>query len=217
MARIDDYKTAVKLGKEALKGANPKRIADLSGCRFTPQAEGDAVLGLKFLNRDIDISWPGLEVASRDTKEELPIQQQIILLHYLKGADGSSPTGDWIAYQEVPDGKFYLDAFLRRAKNPMVHAFGERPEVLENLAVSQYAARSFDQGDVSVVLDVLPMIRLALILWRGDEDFPPEGNLLFDRNIINILSAEDIAWLAGMTLYPLIGMAKAQETEETKR
>jgi hypothetical protein len=214
MARIDDYKTAVKLGKEALAAANPKRIADLSGCRFTTQIGGDALLGLKFLNRDVDISWPALEFTLRDTEGEIPIQQQIILLHYLKGADGSSPRGDWIAYQEVPDGKFYLDAFLRRAKNPMVQAFGERPEMLETLAVSQYDARTFDQGDVSVALDVLPLIRLALILWKGDEDFPPEGNVLFDRNIINILSAEDIAWLAGMVIYPLIGMAKAQEKKK---
>jgi len=32
----------------------------------------------------------------------------------------------WIAYQEVSDGKFYLDAFVRRAKNPMVQG---KPQV----------------------------------------------------------------------------------------
>jgi hypothetical protein len=207
MARIDDYKAAVNLGKEALNDLNPKRIADLSGSAYKPRSDGAAILELKFLNKDIAISWPDLEFSFRETKQELPIQQQVILLHYLKGADGSGPSGDWIAYQEVPDGKFYLDAFLRRAKNPMVQAFGDDPDRLEKLAAGHYGAEPFEQGDVSVVVKALPMISVALILWRGDDEFPPEGNILFERSIINILSAEDIAWLAGMVVYPLIGMA----------
>jgi hypothetical protein len=207
MARIDDYETAVKLGKEALRDKNPKRVADLSGSHYGPQADGRALLELKFLNRDIVISWPDLEFSFKDEEQELPIQQKIILLHYLSGANGSSPSGDWIAYQEVPDGKFYLDAFLRRAKNPMVKAFGDDPELLEKLAGKSYGAQSSDKGDVSVVVNALPMVQVALILWRGDDEFPPEGNILFDRNIIGILSAEDIAWLAGMIVYPLMGMA----------
>ncbi|MBW1912080.1 MAG: DUF3786 domain-containing protein, partial [Deltaproteobacteria bacterium] len=53
----------------------------------------------------------------------------------------------------------------------------------------------------------LPLAPLALVLWKGDDEFPPEGNILFDKNISKILSAEDMAWLAGMAVYPLIGMA----------
>jgi hypothetical protein len=44
-------------------------------------------------------------------------------------------------------------------------------------------------------------------LWKGDEEFPPEGNILFDRSIIGVLSAEDVAWLSGMVVYPMIGRA----------
>ncbi|MFC1884814.1 DUF3786 domain-containing protein [Thermodesulfobacteriota bacterium] len=208
MARIDDYETAVNLGKEALRDKNPKRVADLSGSQYGPQSHGGAVLELKFLNKDIEVSWPDLEFSSKDEEQEISIQQIIILLHYLSGANGSVPSGDWIAYQEVPDGKFYLDAFLRRAKNPMVQAFGDTPQIMEKLASESYGARPFDQGDVSVVVEALPIIRVALILWRGDDEFPPEGSILFDRNIISILSAEDIAWLAGMIVYPLMGMAR---------
>jgi len=54
------------------------------------------------------------------------------------------------------------------------------------------------------------MVPVALILWKGDDEFPPEGTILFDRNISHILSAEDIAWLAGMIIYPLLGMARAK-------
>jgi hypothetical protein len=207
MARIDDYRAAVKLGKEALADKNPKRIADQSGAIFEPDSEGKAILALDFLNRKIRITWPDCDISFIESGDEVPIQQQVLLLHYLIGAKGSGISGEWIAYQEVPDGKFYLDAFLRRAKNPMVQGFGMQPELLVKLATEVYGAKPFDQGDLSVVVQALPMVPVALILWKGDDEFPPEGTILFDRSISNILSAEDIAWLAGMIIYPLMGMA----------
>ena len=62
-------------------------------------------------------------------------------------------------------------------------------------------------GDAAYSFRILPRLPVAVLLWKGDEEFPPEGNILFDKNISNILSAEDIAWLAGMVVYPLVGMS----------
>jgi hypothetical protein len=208
MARIDDYREAVELSKKGLKDKNPKRIADQSGADFEVDSEGKTILTMDFLNKKVVITWPDLEFSFRESEEELPIQQQVLLLHYLNGATGAKITGKWIAYQEVPDGKFYLDAFVRRAKNPMVQGFGHRPELLVKLTTEVYGARPQDEGDFSVVVQVLPMVPVALVLWKGDEEFPPEGTILFDRSISGILSAEDIAWLAGMIIYPLMGMAR---------
>lgn len=212
MARIDDYRTAVELGKKELEGKNPKRVADQCGATFEAAADGIPRLVLDFLNRPVFISGPNWDLSFKDTGDEVPIQQQILILHYLNGAKAAREVGEWIAYQEVPDGKFYLDAFLRRAKNPLVQAFGSRPEMLLPVTQEAYGARPFDEGDHAVVVQAFPLVPVALILWEGDDEFPPEGNLLFDRSISDILSAEDIAWLAGMIIYPIMGMA-AQTTK----
>jgi hypothetical protein len=90
----------------------------------------------------------------------------------------------------------------------MVTTFGGKPDLLLKVATELYGAVPFDQGDVSVVVRALPHVPIALILWEGDEEFPPEGNVLFDRSIIGLLSAEDVAWLSGMVVYPMIGRAK---------
>ncbi len=211
MPRIDDYKQALNLGREDLSGKDPDLLATLSGAVIRKDKQGNTAISLNFLNRDITLSWPALEFSSTSSQEELPIQQQILLLHYLQGAwsSGGAPiTGEWISFQEVPDGKFYLDAFHRRAKNPMLRSFGDRPERLVKLAEEAFGATPLDQGDVSVVISPLPLVRLALIIWRGDDEFPPDGNILFDRNILKLLSAEDMAWLSGMVVYPLMGMAR---------
>lgn len=208
MARIDDYKNAATLCKMELKGLDPAQIAEFSGSDFKANPEGNGALGLTFLNRRVDLSFPEMNFSYADSGDEVPLQEQVLILHYLKGAKRSQPSGKWVSYQDIPDGRFYLDAFLRRAKIPLVQVFGQNPDLLERLATERYGARPFEHGDVSLCLDAFAKVPVALIIWRGDDEFPPEGNILFDSSISSILSAEDIAWLAGMIIYPLIGMSK---------
>ena len=207
MARIDDYITAVSLGKKELAGKDPKQIARRSGAIYVEETNGKTNLSIQFLNREINISWPELDFVYHLDSNEVPIQQQVLLLHYLNLIEVVEISGEWIAYQEVPDGKFYLDAFIRRAKNPMVQGFGNNPELMVKLTTEVYGATPMAQGDQAVKIQALPLIPVALILWEGDDEFTPEGTILFDRTVSQILSAEDIAWLAGMIIYPLLGMA----------
>jgi len=207
VARVDDYIKAVSLGKKELEGKDPKQIARRSGAIYVEGTDGKASFSIHFLNKEIDISWPELDFSYSVDSKEVPIQQQVLLLHYLDLVGDVKISGEWIAYQEVPDGKFYLDAFIRRAKNPMVQGFGNNPELMVKLTTEVYAATPMEQGDLAVSIPALPLIPVALILWRGDDEFSPEGTILFDRTVSQLLSAEDIAWLAGMIIYPLLGMA----------
>jgi len=210
MPRIDDYKQALGLASEQLRDKDPEVLASLSGAVTGRDKESRKILVLNALNQKVSMTWPDLTFVPEKPEEEIPIQQQILYLHYLCGAwssKGAKATGEWISFQEIPDGRFYMDAFQRRAKNPMVMTFGEKPDLLLKVATELYGAVPFNQGDVSVVVRALPLVPVALILWRGDEEFPPEGNVLFDRSIIGVLSAEDVAWLSGMVVYPMIGRA----------
>jgi hypothetical protein len=52
-------------------------------------------------------------------------------------------------------------------------------------------------GDASVTLYPLPRIPVTLILWCGDEEFPPRADLLFDSSCESHL-ALDILWSIAM-------------------
>jgi hypothetical protein len=211
MPRIDDYRQALELGKKALLKKDPDLVSRLSGAQLHTDPQGHKNISLSFLTRTIIITWPELEFSVKDSHDEVPIQQQILLLHYLDGVgSGTKLSEDWIAFQDVPDGRFYLGAFLKRAKDPLVKAFGQNPKLLIKGATKIYDTIPYDHGDFSVVVKALPLVPVAIILWKGDEEFPPEGNILFDRTISDIFSAEDIAWLSGMVVYPLIGMAQGK-------
>ncbi|MBW1674427.1 MAG: DUF3786 domain-containing protein [Deltaproteobacteria bacterium] len=208
MARIDDYKKALEVGKEEISNKNPLHLCRISGGQFIEKANEPNSIQITFLNRMITISWPDL-IFSRDSDKEMKIKEKILILHYLNNAKKEDLTGDLIAYQEIPSARFYLNAFNARSRDPFIAAFGENPDKLPVAAQELFAAQMASMGDVSVTIQAFPKVPITLIIWRGDEEFPPNGTILFDSSIKdNLLSAEDISELVSMIVYPLI--AKAQ-------
>jgi hypothetical protein len=201
MARIDDYSKALEIAKKELSGRHPLRICQLSGALYEEGAPD--VLKLTFLNRIITISWPDLAF-HQDSNGEIPIQQKILMLHYLIGSGKEELTGELIAFQDILSAKFYLDAFNRRIKYPLINAFGKQPEKFILSAKKLFGAAPSSVGGFSADIRALPKIPVTLVIWKGDEEFPPDGTVLFDSSVKNMLSAEDIVVLAGMVVYPLL-------------
>jgi hypothetical protein len=208
MARVDDYRMALEITEREIRERNPLHLCRLSGALFTGQGGDAAVIELQFLNRMITITWPDLSF-SQDQKGELPIKEKIIILHYLNGVKREQTGEEWISYKDIPSARFYLDAFNRRVKQPLMDAFGEQPDRLVSCAKDLYGATDSSFGDISVVIQALPKVPVGLALWRGDEEFPPDGAILFSRSIQDILSAEDISELSSMIVYPLVAKARS--------
>lgn len=208
MARIDDYKKALEIGKEEISKKNPLHLCRVSGGQFIEKANEPNSIQIKFLNRMVNISWPDL-IFSQDSDKEMKIKEKILILHYLNNAKKEDLTGELIAYQEIPSARFYLSSFNARSRDPFIAAFGENPDKLPVVAQELFAAQMASMGDVSVTIQAFPKVPITLIIWRGDEEFPPNGTILFDSSIKdNLLSAADISELVSMIVYPLI--AKAQ-------
>jgi hypothetical protein len=47
-----------------------------------------------------------------------------------------------------------------------------------------------------------------MIIHEGDEEFPAAAAILFDASIGEYLSPEDAAWLASLTVYRLMVLAR---------
>jgi hypothetical protein len=208
MARADDYRMALEITEREIRKRNPLQLCRLSGALFTGQEGDSAVITLRFLNRTITITWPDLSF-SQDQKGEVSIKEKIIILHYLSGVKREQTGEEWISYKDIPSARFYLDAFNRRVKQPLMGAFGEQPERLVSCAKDLYGATASSFGDISVVIQALPKVPVTLALWKGDDEFPPDGAILFDRSIQDILSAEDISELSSMIVYPLAAKARS--------
>jgi len=203
MPRVDDYLGALALARGKLAAESFELIAARSG--FEP-ADGSA-LRVPFLDRVYRVSSTGfafvdLAAAGRD----VPLQEQILILHYLMARSPAAIAGDWVAYREIPGAAFYFGAFVKRAIDPLKKVFGRNVAGFV-AAAGRLMGRPVAPGDAGFEFRVFPKIPLRLILYAGDEEFAPEANILFDRSIGGMLSPEDIAWLAGMVVYRLISLS----------
>jgi hypothetical protein len=206
VAKIDDYNQALDIAKKELSARNPLHLCRLSGALCVEEG-GSTIIRLRFLNRTITIRWPDL-LFYQDSHEKIPVKEKILILHYLNGSQRGDLTGELIAYQDMPSARFYLDAFNRRVKYPMIETFGDQPDQLPLLAKELFGADASSVGDISVVIEAFPKIPVTLVIWKGDEEFSSDGTILFDSSIKDILSAEDISELTSRIVYRLIATAK---------
>jgi hypothetical protein len=204
MPRIDDYKNARKLAIEKLTTDSFDTILQRTGFESVAADQ----FRVSFLNRAYRIGFPGLKFEDEaDSQKEVPIQEQILILHYMLSPAPPFLTGNWVSYREIPGASFYYDAFVRRAIDPLKKVFGQNVAGLLQ-AAEILGGQAIDTGDVGCEFRLLPRVPVRLILWAGDDEFPAEANMVFDENIKEILSPEDIAWLAGMLVYRLIALSE---------
>ena len=203
MARVDDFQqardlTAAELGREPLMD-----IVTRSGLT----SAGDGGLEVCFLGKLYHLDYPEFQfTVPNEPDAVVPLQEQVLILHYLKG---SRPVlaDQWIAYREIPGASFYFGPFVKRAVDPLKKVFGENAAGLAAVA-AELGAERLDTGNAAFKFVPLPYAPVQIILWEGDEEFPAEANILFDRTIGDYLSPEDAAWLAGFVVYRMMALAR---------
>ena len=121
---------------------------------------------------------------------------------------GTPLTKKIISYKELPDGSNYFPTFSLRAIKPILDHFGREPERLVDTA-AKLGGYKVDYGDIAVTISAFPRVPITFVLWKGDEEFPPEGNILFDSTISDYLSTEDINVLCETIAWRLVKLLKA--------
>jgi hypothetical protein len=206
MARIDDYKTARALAAAELTQRNPKGVASRSRSEYFFE-EGREGLIVPYFGQPRRVTWPEVSVAALEGGGELPLTEQILILHYLKNSSGAAPEGANIDFKQVPQGGFYWSAFVSRALKPLLSTFGDSPDFYLKVAAA-LGGEPQPFGDAAARFLAFPLVPVTHVLWRGDEEFDPEAGILFDITIPEHLSTEDIAALAGASVYRLMAAAR---------
>ena len=187
-----NYAAAYEAALAKFRAVSLESMAEHSGYSLEGQC-----LKVDFLGQEFTVEYPtGRFDPEPSPQGELPIFAQILVLHYLANVSEVVEEGKLISYKELPGGGIYIQPFTNRAINPLVKAYGENPERLLEVAL-KYNGQAAKHGDVSVTLRVFPRIPVTLVLWRGDDEFPASGTILFDASAPYLLPTEDYAVLAG--------------------
>ena len=198
-----NYPLARELAVEGLLQSNLRERATRGGAWYEKGRDGEVRVGFRYLGRELCLSFPQGTVEAQNGQGPIPLREEILILHYLEKASGAPLAGRWASFSEIPGGAFYHPVFLMRCKSPLIRFFGEAPEALWSVA-KEVGGEPLNLGDVGVKIQVFPLVPLALVLWRGDAEFPAEGSILFDASVNDYLPAEDTVILAETVVWKLI-------------
>nr|HID60190.1 DUF3786 domain-containing protein [Desulfobacterales bacterium] len=207
MGREDDYRKALELAMERLKHMEIVTCCKNAGLEIKAVSQDEKQIEIPYLDRSYKLIITSDKIDFDQALGTPRLPDQVTILHYLVTAQGEYIRDDWITFRQVPSGEFYYHAFRKRAIDPLVRSFGSQSELLDQVS-KRMGEMVPSPGDKALKVMALPRIPIILALWEGDDEFPPEGNIYFDASISSYLPTEDIAYLAGATVYRAIAISK---------
>jgi len=193
------HELAYKLACEKL---GSKDIEEICGKTGAQRMDSNKII-IEYLNRPYLITLPDIEILLKDSEEEVPLKDRILILHYLTLAKGTPATNRLITFKQLPGGASYFPAFSQRATKPLLSHFGKEPELLTDAAAKLGGCKA-NYGDVAITINAFPRVPITFALWRGDDEFPPRGSIMFDASISAYLSTEDITVLCETIIWRLV-------------
>jgi hypothetical protein len=195
------HQLAYKLAREQLANITDiKEQCRKSGAEYLSDRK---TVIIEHLNRMYQISFPGGEVTLAGAAEAVPVRDKILILHYFTRAKGTPLTGKMITYKELQEGINYYPTFFKRAIDPIVNRYKDEPQKLID-AGKRLGGYKADYGDAAVTIPAFPRVPLTFVLWRGDKEFAPDGNIMFDSTIPDYLPTEDITILCEVIAWRLV-------------
>jgi hypothetical protein len=196
------YQQAYQMASQRLKDtADLHALCRRSGTTLADEA-GKRVISLDYLGQPCHVILPDMEVSAAKGATLSP-RDELVILHYLNTADGSPLTNRLVTFKELPEGAVYYPTYVKRTIKPLLDKFADQPESFLSVAETLGGVKA-DTGDFSFQLKALPRVPLTVTLWLGDEELPPEGNILFDSSITGYLPTEDITVLCEILTWKLI-------------
>jgi len=198
---------AYKLACEQLaKIDDIKQQCRKSGAQYQV-IDSKKVIIISYLNRSYLITLPHIEISLADSTEKVPIRDKVLILHYFTSAKGTPPANRLITFRELPEGSVYFPTFSKRAIKPLLDHFGNEPQLLID-AAGKLGGHKAGYGDTAVTINAFSRVPITIILWRGDDEFAPQGNIVFDATISDYLPTEDITVLCETVTWRLVRLVK---------
>jgi hypothetical protein len=197
------YELAYKLACQQLAKINDiEQQCRKSGAQYRVIDSKKTII-IQYLNQSYLITLPNIEISLADSADEVPIRDKVLILHYFISAKGTPLANRLITFRELPEGNVYSPTFSKRTIKPLLDHFGKEPYLLVDTS-EKLGSHKADYGDVAVTINAFSRVPITIVLWQGDDEFAPQGSILFDATIPDYLSTEDITVLCETITWRLI-------------
>jgi len=166
---------------------DPQETSIRTGAAF----DGEAFT-LRLVNAEYRLTWPNYSIiADREDAFALKaLPGQTFLLRWLLEGKRAVSGGQFKTFREMPWGELYIQPFTGRCLTRSAFTFGTRIAKF-CAAAEKLGAKKLTHGDAGYELELMPGYAMQLIVWEGDDEFPPNAQILYSDNFETSFSAED--------------------------
>lgn len=185
---IENHKEEVPFAHyEALfKDLNPQEVLE----RLPDVGFDGGAFQVTLLGRGFSITYPGCEFSAKDGGTLPPLPTRTFLLRYLLESKQAAFGGEWKTFREMPWGEMYIKPYTGRVLTRAAFTFGTRVAAFE-AAAEKMGAVPLKHGDAGYQFDLIGPYRMQIMVWEGDDEFPPNAQVLYSDNFAEGFAAED--------------------------
>ena len=119
-----------------------------------------------------------------------PLPTRTFLLRYLLESKQVAFGGEWKTFREMPWGEMYIKPYTGRVLTRAAFTFGTRVAAFK-AAAEKMGAVPLKHGDAGYQFDLIGPYRMQIMVWEGDDEFPPNAQVLYSDNFAEGFAAED--------------------------
>ena len=193
----DHYMLQCNMWAERISGLSPKILQK----KLPELHKTDQTLSLWHFDRQISIDLKTGLLHCISDSAPLSLNEKLnvyTLLWYCR--EDAQLSGSWLPFHSMKNASPYAPAFERTVLCSFSQAFDGK-EALLKTAVSQLRGQQIDRH--SYFIPAFACMPLRLQFWDGDDEFPAQGNILFDRNATDFIHVESLVTIASQCLHRL--------------
>ena len=145
---------------------------------------------VNLLGRTFAISHPDYAIRTLDEEKLPPLPTQTFLLRYLLECKDVAWGGQWKTFREMPWGEMYIKPYTGRVLTRAAFTFGFRIPAVR-AAAEKMGAEPVKHGDAGFEFQLVGGYKMQILVWEGDDEFPPNAQVLYSDNFADGFAAED--------------------------
>ena len=145
---------------------------------------------VNLLGREYGISHPEAVIRPLDGGKLPPLPVQTFMLRYLLESRDVAWCGQWKTFREMPWGEMYITPYTGRVLTRAAFTFGFKLAAFR-VACEKLGATPVKHGDAGFEFDFIGNYKMQILMWEGDDEFPPSAQILYSDNFAAGFAAED--------------------------
>ena len=145
---------------------------------------------VNLLGREFAISHPVFAIRAVDNGPIPPLPTQIFLLRWLLEGKNAAWHGTWKTFREMPWGEMYIQPYTGRVLTRAAYTFSFKLAAF-SAACEKLGGVKLPHGDAGYQLELLPGYHIQILVWQGDDEFPPTAQVIYSDNFADSFAAED--------------------------